>query len=541
MHYHQYWNRSNSNTRFLLNLLLFNSHMFRFLFIVLAIFIFPLYSNGQKITFITDFIFDGIDRNPCYQDNNGFKYFAKKNGKYGIIDAKGKTIVDFIYDEIKPFSNGKAAVKSGDYWGFIDNKGTIIIPIEYMFPYGDFLFSYQMPSIATMGKYCKIGAIDTSNNVVIDFIYGGLIYCRYNYFKVIYKNEKKWGIIDTRGKQIIPMAYDDIDADSLNLFKVEVNAKFGWIDTLQHIVIPAIYENAELFSQGLAAVKLNGKWGYINKKGKFVIQPLYDRATSFDHDKAQVKLGEKYYSINKIGTISEYIWKVSRFPSSNGFQVAQKGELFGYLDKDDKVVIPFKFKYADSFQNGFAAVKDMNNKEYHIGSQGMPLYNQRFTSIENFSEGLAIAKNGNKYGYINIRGNMVIPDTFDYVFPFASGLAAFKLNEKWGFIDYYGNVVFKPQFSNISCSVGSHYTAKTDNGEYLLISRDMMKKDRETYQYLILSDKGLSMVQKNNKWAIVVFTKPSHLMGRHTEIENITRPFVMTSELPIAGVRCAMN
>ena len=51
--------------------------------------------------------------------------------KVGYIDKNDKMIVNNIYDDGMDFSDGMAAVCLKGKWGFIDTKGTLVIPCKY--------------------------------------------------------------------------------------------------------------------------------------------------------------------------------------------------------------------------------------------------------------------------------------------------------------------------------------------------------------------------------------------------------------------------
>lgn len=51
--------------------------------------------------------------------------------KWGIIDKNGNTIVNFIYDEIREFSEGYAPVRINNKWGFINSTGQACITVKY--------------------------------------------------------------------------------------------------------------------------------------------------------------------------------------------------------------------------------------------------------------------------------------------------------------------------------------------------------------------------------------------------------------------------
>lgn len=59
--------------------------------------------------------------------------------------------------------------------------------------------------------------------------------------------------------EVIPCQYDRIGPVSEGLLAVEKDGKSGFIDTAGRVVIPLTYDNARSFSEGLAAVYIG--WG----------------------------------------------------------------------------------------------------------------------------------------------------------------------------------------------------------------------------------------------------------------------------------------
>lgn len=53
------------------------------------------------------------------------------HNKYGFIDAKGKTVIKFIYDGADNFLSGLAIVKTKNKYGAIDVHGQFVIPLVY--------------------------------------------------------------------------------------------------------------------------------------------------------------------------------------------------------------------------------------------------------------------------------------------------------------------------------------------------------------------------------------------------------------------------
>ncbi len=71
---------------------------------------------------------------PIYEEmddvSEGF-YAAALNEKYGYLDKKGKVVIPFQYNDALGFREGKASVKTNDGWMFIDTNGVQIIEKKF--------------------------------------------------------------------------------------------------------------------------------------------------------------------------------------------------------------------------------------------------------------------------------------------------------------------------------------------------------------------------------------------------------------------------
>ncbi len=164
------------------------------------------------------------------------------------------------YDEVKPFTDGLAAVGLNEKYGFINQQGKEIIPLKYDHTYS---FHDRLAAVTLNGKH---------------------------------------GFIDQKGNVIIPLQYDNAYSFFDGLAPVSLNKKFGFIDQKGNIIIPLKYDHAYFFTNGLAAVNLNGKHGYINQKGDVIIPLKYDDASPFSSTGiAGVEVNGKQLYIDKTG------------------------------------------------------------------------------------------------------------------------------------------------------------------------------------------------------------------------------------------------
>lgn len=160
--------------------------------------------------------------------------------RYGFIDEKGEIIIPPTYGNARSFSEGLAPVKVGitsiSKWCFINEQGKIVIPKNY--------------------------------NDAYPFIDG----------EALVRVNKKYHKINKKGEVITTFKYQKAAANLFlqhkfpNLILVKQENKLGWIDESGKIVIPIQYKDAVDHPSypGLARVKYNGKRVFINNKGVIV-------------------------------------------------------------------------------------------------------------------------------------------------------------------------------------------------------------------------------------------------------------------------------
>lgn len=263
---------------------------------------------------------------------------VKKNGKYGLIDQAGNSVLPFKYqdvgalhsDLIKVKTKGKwklrhpkHRVKSGKYdkivrynrhylmvkkrlkMGLIDLKGKKVISTR--FDSLKFTDSDRWVQVVIAGK---TGLYDLKKKkVVVPTLYTSIGVLENNTF-VIRKNGKQ-GICTPDHKIILPVKYDDITVEGAH-YSVELNGKMGEFDKKGKIITPLTEEVIEMNldveftddppSPPSPKQAPNGKWGY--KKGFRTIVPYkYDEVLPFDQrvKLAKVKYKGKWGYINLQG------------------------------------------------------------------------------------------------------------------------------------------------------------------------------------------------------------------------------------------------
>lgn len=406
------------------------------------------------------------------------RFLVSKYNKRGIIDQSGKIIQQITYDCIGEFINGFAQISIGGKYGFINANGEIVIQPtlntvqqlndkgyivskeldgKSFYAFIDANLEIKIPFTYDDITTLSDGFIARKNTIKYLLDSTGKNINTLNYSNIylatqgksvlnsifIAENKSKYGVVDYKGRVILPIQYKNIVSDSSGKYFVVTTAdsKTGLIDSSKNILIPPgqfsisylsndIYiatndqygDNLEIrlystklkrflnqkpfqdisrnFSEGLLAVLINKKVGYINEKGELIIEPIYERTEldfSFEGgdgdgegDYTETNMSSLYTECSFLdvtkNSIEEQIWK-SNYDFSEGLTVIQTGEKHGYMNKKGQIVIPIIYSTADPFINGLAAVTINENgvsKNKIINKVGETVVNDFF--IQTYSK-----------------------------------------------------------------------------------------------------------------------------------------------------------
>ncbi|MDR1056571.1 MAG: TonB family protein [Prevotellaceae bacterium] len=191
--------------------------------------------------------FQGMKKANSFKE--GFSGVQLKDGKWIAIDKLGKQIGKEKYDDLKPFSEGLAAVRLNYLvYGYINTTGDMVIEPTYYYA-GDF-----------KGGVANVQFLDS-----------------------------RWLLIDKTNKTVHVNIAGKADyfvniADKANysesLIAFSYFNKLGYADLKGNMKIPPVFSEAGNFSEGLAVVKIDGIWGVINKEGLPVTEDIKKSLTA---------------------------------------------------------------------------------------------------------------------------------------------------------------------------------------------------------------------------------------------------------------------
>lgn len=302
---------------------------------------------------------------------------VKKNGKWGLINTKGKVVADFIYEDffipqVHLFFNDIATAKKDGLWGFLSKKGKNITPFVYEAVRSSYLDDPQFISTFSDGM-------------------------------AVVKKNGKWGAIDTKGNEKIPFVYDFISSFDSEAAVVQQDGKRGYINKNGEIIIPVIYDEIKWIECGLRPVKKNGLWGFLNEKNEIVVPMMYD----------DILVSET------VSTDSE-LW----FFSQDGYCAVKKNKKWGLIDKENNTIIDFEYDGIKWTSNGLEDWRYFSDEGFLsvqkgkfwsvINKDGVNRIPFEWDDVEIWSEGNVCVKRNNKWGLVDSLGKQLVPIEHKY-------------------------------------------------------------------------------------------------------------------------------
>lgn len=227
-------------------------------------------------------------------------YLVKENDKQELINSKGEIILEDGFDDIKSITTNGIIFTQNELYGEMNLTKEITLEIKYQ----DLKEAYDGIYIAKQdGKY---GIIDNIGNILIPYEYQEMTYNKKANLFFAENSEYNTAIIDNEynikvdgilseintEKEYIRMRIGDeykyynlkgeeisntIALSENTMFLSKKQGKYGYVDKKGNEVTEFIYDDAtEQNEYGFVAVKKDGLWGAIDSTGKEIIEPKYN-------------------------------------------------------------------------------------------------------------------------------------------------------------------------------------------------------------------------------------------------------------------------
>lgn len=419
-------------------------------------------------------------------------YFsAYENGKWGVIDNTGKTVINMAYDEMITIPNPEKAVfvcvydvneETGEYkTKVINEKGENLFTeydkveaIENFDSKQNIWYEKNLLRVIKNGKY---GLIDYDGKIVLNTEYDEITSLKSVQENLIIKKEGKVGIANNVGQIIVPIEYKEVkllkEGYKNEYIIVDENGNSGIISTSGTIIIPPQYKEIKyLNSNEIYAAKIDDKWNLVNKKGE-VLNNSYDDYKYIKGDYVIVGQAGKYGIITTSGDVKIEPTYESLDYAFSVYYIAKLNSKYGLINTDNISIIPLEYISMKYWEEKDIIIADKTETETVLFDsnlteklKGIFVYEGDYIKARidgedkyytyKFEEKqtkdiltrntLYTSKKEGKYGFVDSQGNVVV----NYIYDEAKeqnkyGYAAVKQNGLWGAIDKGGKQVLEPQ------------------------------------------------------------------------------------------------
>jgi len=450
-----------------------------------------------------------------------------------VAEKKKVNIVPPVYKSIS-IGDNKLITIPFNSWAALNDHSKVKLLADSIYFLNDSLVVYihgKLKGLSTIegklltsAKYSNVSAIDHNTFIVKENKKYRLLNSKgrdilpLNYdtiqastdFYKTYEENKGWKLYSRNGSLITKNFYCDIDIPSEDLIAVKFEhdnhcTPWGYINTKEEIIIPPSYSSASPFINGLAVVEFQGETGVINRQAKWVVEPalypLYAHGLltiSEDGQKHTVISKDKYSSFQK---------------ARDGIVIVKDNNFYGLINKQGKLILPAEYTQIKGpyFDSIFVVNKGKSIGIFTEGGYFLSEPHDRFEKLYPFKEGRAMFIKGGKIGFIDLRGNIRVAPQYKEARNYKESAAAVLLNGKWAFIDPDENILVQPLYQEVKdfrnglarCRTGKQWSFVGKDGNVVSkLTYDDLREEEGDKWYLIKNGKiGLADVNGREQLA----------------------------------------
>lgn len=427
------------------------------------------------------------------QEITEYNYFITSiNGKSGVIDKTGKTIIEPQYEYIQ-IPNPEQAV----FVCYESNNTSKVL-------------NGNNKEILT--KYKNIQAI-SNNNTSINNTYQTQV--------LRYCVDGKYGLISISGKEILPAIYESIETLEYKdgILKVKKDGKYGLIDIngneivkteFNSIATDGYYNIDSKYDKAGYIINIRTdegyRYGYINYKGRQILDTMYTNIKRITELKDDNLIYLITYNNGKAGvlkngqTLIENEYENIEFDSVNNIFVLQKNAKQGVYDLEGNMILPIQYenitfagKYLNANKDGKLLVFDVTGTLQNEDS---------YKSLDTVADGkYSITINrSNQYGVIDSNKTNILENKYSYIEYTFDNYFIVSLEGKSGVLDANNNIIIPVEKDIIQNIRGTNMIqvidSATNTSEFY--NKKMEKVATQNDARIYIKDNYIEVASANN-------------------------------------------
>ena len=441
-------------------------------------------------------------------------------GKWGVMDSRGNTIIEPTYDEYIVIPDNQKAIfvcttdvnyTQNTYdTKVLNEKGEELFTdyelVEAIENYDESNNLWYQAGILKVLKDGKYGLIDTNGTQIANCEYDSITALKGVENSLLTEKDGKLGIIDNVGSVIIDNKYEEIEPISDRfedgyIVKNE-NGKYGVITYTKTVAVEEKYDDIKNVYGGgkYYIVKENDNWEVIDTDKNKYLAGDYDDIVSIASENAIIQNDGNYgvVSIASGDSIIDTKYGSIMFTEGNRY-IVEDNNKYGIVDDTNKVLVDLKYanisyRATGNFYEGMNSnhtsdlldselnvklsnviISEVNESKGYVKVRDNDAYKYYNFKLEEKSNKEILSSNTiflsrneeGKYGFVDKNGNVVV----NYIYDDAReqndyGYASVKQNGLWGAVDSQGQIAVSPSY-NLDNNILVEFIGKWHLGEDL--------------------------------------------------------------------------
>jgi hypothetical protein len=456
-------------------------------------------------------------------ENIAYEYFVLygNNDKVGVVDKTGKLLIDTEYTDIYiPNASKDVFLCYKDEDCTVLNKDGKEIYTE--FEEVNYLETSEATELVLESEVLRYkkdnlyGLLSIEGEVLTDAIYEKVSSLNNKPGVILVKQDGKYGVLDTKGNEIIPTKYDSIVGDEYCLQDYEYNlagyivsqktdtgVMYGYIDCYGKTILNTEYETIsraleyEDIDDLYLVVRSNGKKG-VFKNGKQIIDFEYQSINYAD--KSNVFIVEKTGKYGFFTNTGKEILKpkYTKYGIAGNYISVQDGENTMLYDLNGNLINKDNYLSMIEVENSSYFIAINESGFYSIISKDTQI-NEDYTYITYAFDNYFIVTNvENKTGVIDVWNGTVIEPQYDSIINVEGTKVLECRNAETGEVDIYDAQIDKV------CTISDAIVEKVDENYIRAYSDSQMQYFDSTGKSVknteVFKDKKLYSYSQDGKW-----------------------------------------
>jgi len=200
---------------------------------------------------------------------SGNRFIVQNADRWSVVNSRDNTSIDSgIFDNIQYAPGVGFIVRNGQHWGVANNRGNMIISANSYYSnivqHGNYFVVRN--SDGELGVYNRRGRIAIPFG---DFDNITPILGNEGFFTI--RDGGDWGVIDTRGREVVAARYQSITSAGDMGFIVRYDGEFGLYNRRGNIAVATRYDSMSVIGDGFFRVREGSSYGIINARGREVV------------------------------------------------------------------------------------------------------------------------------------------------------------------------------------------------------------------------------------------------------------------------------